>query len=67
MRSSYNTGIKLQKTNHTKVFNQIDLNINRVVIILNDNNLTQVVNEKDIKNSIRMYLTRVYDKDNSAI
>ena len=49
------------------MFNQIDLNINREVIILNDNNLTQVVNEKDIKNSIRMSLTRVYDKDNSAI
>ena len=44
----------------------MDLNINRVVIILN-NNSAQVMNEKDIKQSIRIYVTKVYDKENSTM
>ena len=44
----------------------MDLNINRVVIILN-NNSAQVMNEKDIKQSIRIYVTKVYDKENSTV
>ena len=37
-----------------------------MVIILN-NNTAQVMNEKDIKQSIRMYMTRFYDTENSAM
>ena len=44
----------------------MDIN-DRVVIILNNNNSAQVMNEKNTKQSIRMYLTRLYDKDNSTM
>ena len=45
----------------------MDLNVNIVVIILNNNNAAQVMNEKYIKQSIQMYLTRVYNKENSVM
>ena len=44
----------------------MDIN-DRVVIILNNNNSAQIMNEKNTKQSIRMYLTRLYDKDNSTM
>ena len=44
----------------------MDIN-DRVVIILNNNNSAQIMNAKNTKQSIRMYLTRLYDKDNSTM
>ena len=44
----------------------MDIN-DRVVIILNNNNSALIMNEKNTKQSIRMYLTRLYDKDNSTM
>ena len=68
MRSSYKTGGRSQKQEIIqKSFNQIDLNVIIVVIILTNNNTVQVMNEKVIKQSIRMYLGKLFDKENSAM
>ena len=68
MRSSYKTGWKSQKQDIIqKSFNQMDLNVIIVVIMLTNNNTVQVMNEKVIKQSIRMYLRKVFDKENSAM
>ena len=45
----------------------MNLNINREVTILNNNNIAQVMNEKYIKKSTRMYMIKFYDKDNSTM
>ena len=49
------------------LFNQMNLNVNRMVILLNNKNAAQVMNEKEIKQSIRMYMTRFYVTENSAM
>ena len=68
MRSSYKTGGKSQKQEIIqKSFNQMDLNVIIVVIMLTNNNTVQVMNKKFIKQSIRMYLRKVFDKENSAM
>ena len=45
----------------------MNLSVNSIVIILINNKSIQVMNEVDIKTSIRIYLGPVYDKDNSAM
>ena len=39
----------------------------RKVFVINKNNTATVMNEKDIKTSIRMYLRPMYDVNNSGI
>ena len=64
IRSFYNTGLKLHKQEIIQnMYNQMDLNINIVVFILN-NNSAQVMNEKETRQNIRIYFTRLYDKEN---
>lgn len=43
------------------------LSDNRKVFIIYMNNTTTIINEKDIKTSIRMYFRPMYDVDNSGI
>ena len=45
----------------------MNLSVNNIVIILKDNILAQVMNEVDIKKSIRMYFRVSYNKENSEI
>ena len=45
----------------------MNLSVNSIVIILINNKSIQVMNEVDIKTSIRIYFRPVYDKDNSAM
>ena len=45
----------------------MNLSYNSIVIIIKNNISAQVMNEVDIKTSIRMYYRPRYDKDNSAM
>ena len=49
------------------IFDRMNLGVNSIVIILINNKSAQVINEVDIKISIRMYFKPVYDKDNSEM
>ena len=49
------------------IFDRINLSVNSIVIILINNKSEQVINEVDIKISIRMYFKPVHDKDNSEM
>ena len=49
------------------IFDCMNLSVNSIVIILINNKSEQVINEVDIKISIRMYFKPVHDKDNSEM
>ena len=67
MRGKYkleNNGMKRQVINST--YNLMKLRDDRKVFIINTNN-TAIMNEKDIKTSIRLYFRSMYDVNNSGI
>ena len=62
---SGNDGIK--KIVGNSIYNLMKIRDDRKVFIINKNNTATVMNEKDIKTSIRMYFRPMYDVNNSVI
>ena len=67
MRWEYKTVTNKIKKYIQNIYNLMSLSVNSIVIILINNKSIQVMNEVDIKTSIRIYFRPVYDKDNSAM
>ena len=68
MREKYkvgNNGIKKEVVNN--IYNLMKLRDDRKVCFINKNNTATVMNEKDIKTSIRMYFRSMYDVNISVI
>ena len=68
MRDIYKSGkhvVKSQVING--LYNLMNLSDDRMVVIINNNITAQVMNETDIKKSIRMYFRTRYDADTSEI
>ena len=68
MRKKYklgNNGINKQVVNN--IYNLMKLRYDRKVFIINKNNTATVMNEKNIKTSIRMYFRPMYDVNISGI
>ena len=68
MREKYkvgNNGIKKEVVNN--IYNLMKLRDDRKVFFINKNNTATVMNEKDIKTSIRMYFRSMYDVNISVI
>ena len=68
MREKYkvsNDAFKKEVVNN--INNLMKLRDDRKVFITNKNNTATVMNEKDIKTSIRMYFRPMYDVNNSVI
>ena len=60
-----NNGIKRQVVN--SIYNLMKIRDDRKVFIMNKNNTATVMNEKDIKTSIRLYFRPMYNANYSEI
>ena len=68
MRGKYKSGNNgIEKIVVNSIYNLMKLRDDMKVFIINKNNTATVMNEKDIKTSIRMYFRLMYDVNNSGI